>query len=142
MAVNFTLFDKFPGNSLDALIDMDSDSFKAALTNSAPNQSTANVIGDITEIANGNGYTTGGVALTNVVVTLIGGGVYMFDCDDFSWTSSGAGMAAFRYGVIYSTTTNKLVGWWDHGSSISVVVGAQYQVVVNANGLFRTARSP
>lgn len=142
MSVALTLFDKFEGNLGKKLIDFSADTFKAILTNTLPVQTTAIVLADITQIANGNGYTTDGVTLANIAFTEISAAIWKFTCDAFSWTSASAGMATFRYGAIYSSTSGKLVGWWDHGSALSLPVGGIYQVTPNASGLYRITRSP
>ena len=64
----------------------DATNWKMALfqsTSDANTLSNANgVYGDLTnEVANGNGYTTGGVALTNVAWTESSGTI-TFDCDN------------------------------------------------------------
>jgi hypothetical protein len=56
-------------------IDLDSDTIKATLHTSAytPNQDTHAYVSDITsEVANGNGYGTGGITLANKVVSYTG----------------------------------------------------------------------
>lgn len=68
------------------------------------------------EIANGNGYTTGGVSLTTVASTAITGG-YKLTSDAASWTASGSGIPAHRYYVIYLSGTvwglvNPLIGYF------------------------------
>ena len=93
MSVAFTLFDLFDRDIGKKLIDLNGDTFKAVLTNSLPAQTTAIALADITQIANGNGYTTDGVAVTTPVWSQVSGGTWMFKCDAFSWTSSSAGMA-------------------------------------------------
>ena len=143
MSVALTLFDLFDQDIGKKIHNLGSDSFVALLTNTLPAQTTAEAISDITQIANGNGYTTGGVSLTSVTWAQVSGGTWMFSAAAFSWTSSGSGMATFRYGVIANSTASKLVGWWDHGSGLSVAVGSQYQVTPDqTNGLFRVTRSP
>src|SRR5665213_588007 len=143
MTVNFTLFDFFDGYIAEKLIDISGDTFKAVLTNALPSQTAGKVLADITQIANGNGYTTDGVSVTTPAWSQVSGGTWMFKCDAFSWTSSSSGMATFRYGAIYAVTAGKLIGWWDHGAGLSVAVGSQYQVTPDqVNGLFRITRSP
>lgn len=56
------------------------------------------------EHANANGYTTGGVALTNVVLSRTGN-VVKFDCDDAVFTASGGSIVA-RFAVIYRNATD------------------------------------
>jgi hypothetical protein len=142
MTVAFTLFDFFERDIAKKLIDMNTDTFKAVLTNAAPSQTAGIALSDITQIANGNGYTTDGVACANPAYTQVSAGIWKFTTDLFSWTSSSAGMAQFRYGAIYAVTAGKLVGWWDHGSALDLAIGAKYQVTPNASGLFRITRSP
>lgn len=76
------------------------------------------VLADISanEIANGNGYTTGGVTLASLAVTAITGG-YKFSSGNASWTASGSGIPAHRYGALYVsgtlwTLTNPLIGYF------------------------------
>ena len=91
----------------------DTANWYCALFLSAGNANTLSVgtgiYGDLTnEHANGNGYTTGGVALTSVVWTQTGG-VSTFDCDNPTWTASGGSIVA-RYAVIYrNATVNSIV---------------------------------
>lgn len=51
------------------------------------------------QIAAGNGYTSGGAAIANAVLSLSSG--MKFDADDVVWTASGTGIPAWRYGLIY-----------------------------------------
>lgn len=52
------------------------------------------------EIANGNGYTTGGLTLTSVALSLASGTV-KFTSASGSWTASGSGIPAWRRAVLY-----------------------------------------
>jgi hypothetical protein len=99
-----------------------SGNLRMALVGSAytPNSSESghSVWADISanEIANGNGYTTGGVALSSVVATAISGGFKLASANP-SWTASGAGLPAFRYGVLYYLgslwgKTNPIIGYF------------------------------
>lgn len=66
-------------------------------TSETGNSALANITN---ELANANGYTTGGVALASPAVAAITGG-YKFSTGNAAWTASGAGIPAWRYGVIY-----------------------------------------
>lgn len=136
----FTFFHEFKGNVGAALIDLDGDTFNAVLTNVAPVAATDDELADIIQIANGNGYATGGVTLTSVtwLETGAGLGVWRFTANDFSWTASGGTIGPFQYVVIYSDTSigDKLVGYVDYGTSISITAGNAFQGDIGSGGLF------
>jgi hypothetical protein len=122
-----------------------SDAMKVLLTNTAP-VATNTLYGDISanELANGNGYVTGGAAVT---LTSNGqtAGVekYIASVANPTWTATGS-MGPFRYTVIYDTTPTTplkpLVGWWDYGSSITLTVGQTFTVTFDpTNGIFQIA---
>jgi hypothetical protein len=88
-----------------------------ALTNSAPAAGNTQ-LSDITQIAYTNlssrNVTTSSSSQTS--------GVYRLICADLTLTASG-NVATFRYVVLYNdTSTNDLlIGWYDYGSSVSMV---------------------
>lgn len=138
----FTLFHEFKKYIGDGTVDLDTHSFKAMLTNTAPDAAANTVKADITEIAAGNGYTAGGVALTSVTwsETGAGTGVWRFTCADISWTASGGDIATHRYLVIYDDTptspADPLVGYVDRASSAVISSGNTRTWDVGASGLF------
>lgn len=117
--------------------NLETDDLKVVLTNSAPTAANT-VLTDVTQIANGNGYTTGGTSSANNVFTQ-SGGVAKLTSDDVVFTSSGAGMAAFRYAVLYNNTAtnDELIGWVDYGSALTLLVGETLTVDFDGtNGIF------
>lgn len=90
------------------LLGANAANFKMALVSSSwtPANSTDEVWADASgnEIANGNGYTTGGIALTSVALTQTSGTV-KFTCANALWTASGSGILAHRRAVIYYSGT-------------------------------------
>lgn len=109
--------------------DWVADTIKAALASSAytPNQDTHDYFNDITnELANGSGYTSGGVALANKSLTYdTATNETRLDADDVSWTSFTT--ADVRYVIIYKDTgtasTSKLFGYVDLGSAQAITAG-------------------
>jgi hypothetical protein len=88
----------------------------ALFTNSlVPDDATDEVLADLgNEIANGNGYTSGGIALANVVLNQAAG-VVTFDCDPAVWSAGPGSIPAWRYGYVYylgtlNSKVNPLVG--------------------------------
>ena len=87
--------------------------------------------GTLTEVANGNGYTTGGVALTISSATQSGGVYSLIFTTPASptWTASGAGFS-FQYVALVDTTASVNVGYWDYGSSQAVASGETVTVTL------------
>jgi hypothetical protein len=122
-----TKFHCFPEDLAEGKHNLASDALKLLLTNTAPNAASHTVKDDITEIANGNGYTTGGLAVT-VSSSLKTGGVYKLVIADIAVTVSGGPLPAWRYGVLYNDThaSDPLIGYLDRGSSITLADGSVY----------------
>lgn len=105
-------------------VNAGSDTWKIALTNTAPNVSTNTVLADITDLTTVGGYTAGGNTCS-VTSSLQTAGVYKLILGSpATWTASGAGFT-FRYAVLYdATSSNALVGYWDYGVGGVVMNGA------------------
>jgi hypothetical protein len=101
--------------------NMNADVLKIMLTNVAPVATNA-VKADLTDITAQNGYTAGGTAVgANAYSQTSGTG--KLTGNDVVFTATAGGFGPFRYAALYNdTATNKeLIGWWDYGSSISLV---------------------
>jgi|SRR5687768_10705984 len=109
------------------------------------------VLADITnELANGNGYTTGGVALASPTIADFSTTGYKFSTGAASWTASGSGIPAWRYGVIYVSgslwgLTSPLLGYFTGDSAPADIpltaAGNSLQVNCPANGWFTDTRT-
>lgn len=126
-------YNKFNGWALYSMTsaNCNSDAYKMVLTLTAP-VATNNVLADLTQIANGNGYTTGGESVPNTSYTASSGTGTLIG-DSITWTSASAGMANFRYVALYDDTVaspvaDPLVAWWDYGSTLTLAVGETFQV--------------
>ena len=101
---------------------------KVALVSSAYTPDAANTGHDewadvsANEIANGNGYTTGGNSAAVSASAQTGGVFKLTLADPAIWTASGAGFS-FQYAVLVDTTAGINVGYWDYGSSQAVAAG-------------------
>lgn len=128
--------------------DMNADTFRLALSNTAPAAEVSNptadgngVLANVTQIA----YTNYSDDLTvdrqlEAVTSAQAGGVYTFDFGDVVITASGGAIADFRYIYVYDDTVaapaDPLVAVWDHGSAISLAEGSSATITVNASGAF------
>ena len=118
--------------------DILSQTIKVALCTSSytPNQATHDYFDDITnEVANGNGYTTGGATLGTKTCALASL-VTTFDAADTSWTAS---TITARYAIIYyasgTASTSLLIGYVDFGAD-QVSSNGTFQITWNASGIF------
>ena len=95
------------------------------------------VAGTITEVANGNGYTTGGNAATVTSASQTGGTFTLVLASPAVWTASGAGFS-FRYAILTDSTTSTNVAYWDYGSSQTLASGDTVTVTLDpTNGVFQ-----
>lgn len=120
----------FTKDLIGGVHNFDTHTFKVLLTNTLPTAANS-VYADIsaTEVANGNGYTTGGS--TTAMTTSTASGVAKATAADVVYTATGA-VGPFRYADLYNTTPTSplkpLIAWFDYGSSISLANGETFTV--------------
>lgn len=127
-------------NIAEAAHNLGSDTLKIMLTNVAP-ALTNTVFADLTEITAGFGYTAGGTAVT-ITASSQTTGTYKLVGNDVVFTAAGGTMATFRYVVLYNDTSasDKLIGYWDNGSTISLADTESFTVDFSAaNGILQIA---
>jgi hypothetical protein len=121
--------------------DLDSDTFKAVITNTSPSQAGNQVLADLTQIASTGGYAAATLSGVTFAETGGGTGIWAFTSSAFSWTASGANFATGRYIYIYDDTptspADPLVGYVDYGTTFVVTDGSTFTVTPGANGIFR-----
>jgi hypothetical protein len=126
----FNRYEVFSENLAEKVHDLNADTLKVALTNTAPNAATHETLSQITEISAGNGYTAGGADTQNA--TSRSGAVTSVTGVDITWTASGGTIGPFRYAVLYNDTptspADPLIGWWDYGSAVTLQIGEQFVV--------------
>ncbi len=107
--------------------NLNADMLKVVLSNTAPSASNS-VLADIVQIANGNGYTTGGAtAGSNTFVQ--SGGTAKLVANDVTFTATGS-LGPYRYSILYNdtATNDELIGWWDKGASETLSSGETHTV--------------
>jgi hypothetical protein len=89
-----------------------------------------------TEVANGNGYTTGGATLANVAVTTVTTNDAKFDADDVTWTASGGAITA-SFAILYNDTDadDPPVAFIDFDGEESAGDTTDFKIVWNASGI-------
>lgn len=126
----FVQFDDFSEQLGKGIHDLSADTFKVFLTNTAPTASTFDELADITQIAYTN--ISGGVAPTITKQYTETGGIGTFAADAVTITASGS-VPTFQYYGIYNDTStgDKLVGYWDHGSAVTLATGESFKISFN-----------
>lgn len=116
----FNKFNSFVEALAEKVHNLGSDTLKWVLTNSAPTSSNT-ILANITQISNGNGYTTGGTAATTSSSSQTSG-TYKLVLADTVFTASGGSMGPFRYAVLYNdtATNDELIGYYDYGSAVTL----------------------
>jgi hypothetical protein len=131
---SFNKFNSFVEYLAEGVMNLQGDTLKIVLTDTAPVAANS-VRANLTEVANGNGYTTGGIAAT---VSSSGqtSGTYKLVLGDVTITAAGGAIGPFRYLVLVDDTptspADPLVGWWDYGSSITLADGESITVDFDA----------
>lgn len=118
-------------------INAGSDTWKVALANTVNAADTSFTAGT-TDLATGNGYTQGGNTATVSTSAHSAGTYKLVLADPTTWTASGGSIGPFRYAILYNSTNNIPIGYWDYGSSITLAAGETFTVDLSAaNGVFQ-----
>lgn len=120
MAATVVEFEVLSEDLSKKIHDIAADTFKAYFTNTAPSASADFVLSDLpTEIANGNGYTTGGLTV-DLSISRTGNKTTYSIATAVTLTPSGGAIPAFRYIVFYNFTAaaKNLLAYYDHGASV------------------------
>jgi hypothetical protein len=129
MAV-FNKLNQFVEDLAKKVHNLNSDTLKVALSNTAPVATNA-TLSQITELAAGNGYTAGGNAVTFVSGAQTSG-TYKLTLNDTTFTASGGSIGPFRYAYLYNDTptspADPLIGYWDYGANLTITNGNSFLV--------------
>jgi hypothetical protein len=120
----YNKFQDFSEQLARGVHDWDANTFKIALTNTAPTATQVSLDTTTNHPAPSaaNGYTAGGTATTISIsetsgTTTVSGTQVVF-------TASGGNLGPFRYAILYNDSATSpvdaLVAWWDYGSSITL----------------------
>ncbi len=132
------IYNRFKANLMNKIVDMEADTIKVMLLDDSHSFTAANtVIGNVSanELANGNGYTTGGATLASGAVTEAA--TTKFDGTDTAWTS--ATFSAY-HAVLYDDTvgTDDLICSIDFGGVQTVTAGT-FTIQWHADGIITLA---
>jgi hypothetical protein len=110
--------------------DCNADPFFVFLTNEQP-LATDTTRADIADLGTSGGYTAGGADAQNTATESPAGTLTCVGVDIVFTATTGFG--PFRYAVLYNQVGglgagNKLIGWWDYLSSVTLLAGETFTV--------------
>ena len=113
----FNKVNSFVENLAEGKIDLSGNGLTVALTNTT-HDAAWDELADLTQVS----YTNLSSRMITVSTSAQTAGTYKLVCDDLTLTASGA-VGPFRYVYIYddNSTGDKLIGYYDYGTSISLV---------------------
>ena len=130
---SFNKFDSFVEAVAEGTHNLGSNQLTIALTNTLPTAANS-VLADITQIT----YTNLSTRNLTTTSSAQSGGLYKLVVADTTLTSTGGSTGPFRYVVVYNSTAagGPLIGWFDYGSSITLLSGESLTVDFDqTNGL-------
>lgn len=130
-------FTKYNGGA-EALVEginAGTDTWRIILSNTAPDVTDV-AQADASELTTSGGYTVNGNSCA-ITSSSQSGGVYkLVLASPAQWVASGGGFT-FRYAILWNQTADKLIGWWDRGSSATLVAGDTFDFTLSgSNGVF------
>jgi hypothetical protein len=136
--VSFVKHNSFVQSIARAVMNLNTDSVKIALTNSDP--TGQETLGAITEITAHNGYSAGGAAITGQSATQTSG-TLTFTGTGPTITASGGTIGPFRYAYMYDATdaSHDAIGHWDYGSNLTLNDGDSVTFTISGSGILTIA---
>jgi hypothetical protein len=119
-------------------INAGTDTWKIALS-STINAADTTFVAGTTDLATSGGYTAGGNTAAVSSASQAAGTFKLVLSSPSVWTATGGGFT-FRYVILYNSTNNIPVGYWDYGSSQAVASGETVTVTLDGtNGVFQAS---
>lgn len=131
----YNKFQDFSEQLIRGVHDFDANTFKIALTNTAPvaTQVSLDTVTNHPPPAAANGYTAGGTATTIAVSE--SGGTTTVTGTEVIFTATAGGIGPFRYAIFYNDSATSpadaLISWWDYGSSQTLAANETLSVKFN-----------
>lgn len=121
---SFTKIHSFVENLAEKAIDLSGAELTIALTNTS-HEAAFDELADLTEIS----YSSCSSRVITVASSSQTSGTYKLVCDDLTLTATGE-VGPFQYIYIYDdgSTGDKLVGYYDYGSEVTLASGDTFKI--------------
>lgn len=130
----YVKYEPFIEGLCDKLFDLfgTTDTVKAVIHSDAPTVATDDELADLTQVS-GTGYTAGGEDTQNNATR--SGATVTATAVDIVWTGGAGGFSAGRYISTHddTSTTDRLINYWDYGANFTVAVGETFTVDFGAS---------
>ncbi len=112
--------------------NLNADTLKVMLSNVVPLATNA-VLGDLTDISSGHGYTAAGTAAGSNAFSQTSG-MAKLTASSVTFTASGGSIGPFQFAALYNDTASgkNLIAWWDFGAPVTLADGQTFTVAFNA----------
>jgi hypothetical protein len=134
---SFVKYQCFAEHLAEGVHNLDTGTLRVMLSNTAPNVATHTVRADVTELSTGNGYTSGGIDVSNATTNTTG--TVTVSATDAVWTASGGSIGPFRYVILFNDTptspADPLIGYWDIGTNVTITTGNTFTADFTTNCL-------
>lgn len=121
---SLTKYYVFTEDLAEKVHNLGSDTLKVVLSNTAPDLTDTD-LASVGEITAQNGYAAGGHQASQVSSAQTNG-LYKLVVNDVEITASGGSFGPFRYVILINSTANRVIGYYDYGSSISINNGEKF----------------
>lgn len=140
MAFTIQRYNQFFSLVLKGDVSLTQDDIKVMLVNAYTFDPTQTDLSEVvgSEIAEDNGYLSGGVSLTNLSVSYEATtNTTKWDSNDASWAASGGQIGPTTGAIVYSDTSqnDKLLCYMDFGGVEVAADGANFRLSINELGL-------
>lgn len=128
-----TKFQSFAEALCEKKHNLATDDLRVYFTNATPNAATNTVKADIAEIAGGNGYTAGGIAVTVTSSSQTGGTYTLAVSVDTTITATGA-VGPYSHYVLYNNTAtnDELIAFWTIGATVTLAASDTQRVQLSS----------
>jgi hypothetical protein len=132
----FTRPNIFSLNLCNKVFDLDTDTFRWVLSNTAPVLGSTNLLSNVTQISTSGGYTqmtdgAGGLLATMAALSQTGASTNVGMSASVVLTATGA-VGPFQYLILIDDTPtsplNPVIGWLDHGSAVTMANTDTYTI--------------